>query len=141
MINYIRHDEEFHGVIKLISGEYVVGKMLASEDEGKTHVYVQDPAEAKIHDLKGESKKIQKGISFSKWMELSDEDFFVIPEESIISIGSMSKEITYYYNSWIKEQDPKYKPETKEVELSQEMGKVSSLKEAKNRLERIFKYL
>jgi len=141
MINYIRHEEEFHGVIKLTTGEYVVGKMLASADEGETHVYVQDPAEAKIHELKGESKKIQKGISFNKWMELSDEDFFVITEKSIVSIGSMSKEIKYYYTSWINEQDPTYKPSTKEIEVTEEMGMISTLKDAKIKLERIFKYL
>lgn len=141
MISYIRHDEEFHGVIKLITGEYVIGKMLASEDDGKTHVYVQDPAEAKFHELKGDNRKIQKGISFTKWMELSDEDFFIIPEESIVSVGSLSKEIIYYYNSWLNEQDPNYKSSSHEVEVSEEMGKIASLKEAKNKLERIFKYL
>jgi hypothetical protein len=138
MISYIRHDEEFHGVIKLITGEYVIGKMIAAEDEGKTHIYVQDPAEAKIHEMKGDNRKMQKGISFSKWMELSDEDFFVIPEECIVSVGSLSKEIIFYYNSWVNELDPNYKSSSHEVEVSEEMGKIASLKEAKNKLERIF---
>lgn len=146
MINYIRHDEEFYGVVKLITGEDVIGKMIATEDSdvtNKTFIYVQDPVEARIHNLKEDhkEKKIVKGISFIKWMTLSDEDFFIIPEEHIVSVGSLSQEITYYYKNWLNEQDPNYKSDTSQVEVNEDMGRVTTLKEAKNRLERIFKYL
>jgi hypothetical protein len=146
MISYIRHDEEFYGIVKLITGEDVVGKMIATEDtdtQNKTLIYVQDPVEARIHNLKEDhrEKKIVKGISFTKWMALSDEDFFIIPEEYVVSVGSLSQEITYYYKNWLNEQDPNYSAETTEVEMTKEMGRISTLKEAKNRLERIFKYL
>ena len=32
MINYARHDEEFHGVIKLNNGEEILGKAILTED-------------------------------------------------------------------------------------------------------------
>ena len=143
MITYIRHDEEFHGVVKLTTGQEIIGRMIATEEEGKTLIYVENPAEAKVHELKNQQheNKITKGISFTKWFVLSDEEFYVIPEEFIVSVASMSKEIMGYYVVWVKEQDPNYTPEASEVEVTKDFGKVSSITEAKQKLERIFKYL
>lgn len=144
MINYLRHDEEFHGVIKLVTGQEVIGKMIATDDNGKTVIYIENPAEARVHEMKNhqqQENKIIKGISFSKWFALSEEDFYIVPEEYIVSVASMSKEIMGYYIAWAKEQDPNYKPSVSEVEVSEDFGKIATLKEARNTLERIFKYL
>jgi hypothetical protein len=143
MITYIRHDEEFHGVVKLTTGQEIIGRMVATEEDGKTFIYVENPAEAKVHELKNQQQenKITKGISFSKWFALSDEEFYVIPEETIVSVASMSKEIIGYYVVWVKEQDPNYTSEVTEVEVTEDFGKISSITEAKQKLERIFKYL
>ena len=43
MINYARHDEEFYGIFKLVNGEEVLGKAVATEDNGETLVFLQDP--------------------------------------------------------------------------------------------------
>ena len=46
-INYIKHEQEFFGVIKLRSGETVLGSMIASEDDvqpGITKIFVTDTA-------------------------------------------------------------------------------------------------
>jgi hypothetical protein len=143
MITYIRHDEEFYGVVKLTTGHDVIGKMIAMEEEHKTLLYIQDPAEVKIHELKNQHKenKITKGISFNKWFALSDEDFYIVSEETILSVASLSKEIIGYYNVWVKEQDPDYKSEIAEVEVTKDFGKLGTIKEAKQKLEKIFKNL
>ena len=31
MINYIRHDEQFHGTVKLITGEEILGEVLLTK--------------------------------------------------------------------------------------------------------------
>ncbi|BCU94821.1 MAG: hypothetical protein CM15mV6_1930 [uncultured marine virus] len=33
MINYIQHEKEFYGVVKLVSGDEVLGPMIATEDK------------------------------------------------------------------------------------------------------------
>ena len=40
MINYIRHDNEFYGIVKLVSGEEVMGSMIATNEDNCTMVYV-----------------------------------------------------------------------------------------------------
>ena len=32
MINYAKHDEEFHGIFKLVSGEEILAKAVMTED-------------------------------------------------------------------------------------------------------------
>ena len=36
MINYAKHDEEFYGVFKLVSGDEVLGKAILTNDELET---------------------------------------------------------------------------------------------------------
>ena len=53
-VNYIRHEQEFFGVMKLKSGETVLGSMIATEEDsapGKTVFYIQDPATPHTHQV------------------------------------------------------------------------------------------
>ena len=82
-INYIKHEQEFFGVIKLRSGETVLGSMIASEDDvqpGITKIFVTDPASPQQHPVEKEG---QPGVAIGliKWMMFSDEDFYMISEE------------------------------------------------------------
>ena len=49
MINYIRHDNEFYGIVKLVSGEEVMGSMIATNEDNCTMVYVSDPSVSYPH--------------------------------------------------------------------------------------------
>ena len=40
MINYIQHDAEFYGIIKLVSGEEILGTMIGTEEDGQTIIFV-----------------------------------------------------------------------------------------------------
>jgi hypothetical protein len=141
MINYIQHDEEFLGVIKLINGEQIVGKCLAvEEDPSKTLIFISDPCEIEYIELPQQSSKTQKkvGISFKKWMPFSDEEFHIIPEDKIISISPMSKESAAFYMVHIMKEN-KNEEDSKKIELTKGMGKISTVSEARRNLERIFK--
>ena len=53
-INYAKHDEEFHGVFKLVSGEEILAKaVLTTEDYGtdtkESLAFLQDPVLSLIH--------------------------------------------------------------------------------------------
>ena len=39
MINYAKHDEEFHGIFKLVSGEEILAKAVLTEDHGESLVF------------------------------------------------------------------------------------------------------
>ena len=142
MINYIRHDEEFYFIAKLISGEEIVGKGFAVEEGGLTQLFITDPVEIEIVTRSAGSASV-KGVAMNKWMQFSDEDFFIVNEKDIISIGGLSDEMTYMYELFIKKTSSNQTIDDaikeQEVELDKEMGYVSSVEEARKKLEKIFK--
>ena len=142
MISYIKHDEEFYFIAKLVSGEELIGKGFAIEDEGVTQLFVTDPVEIQVI-TKSAGKATVKGVAMNRWMQFSDEDFFILHEKDIISIGGLSDEMTHMYNLFIKKTSDNQTVEDaikeSEVELDNEMGYVSSVDEARKKLEQIFK--
>ena len=142
MINYIRHDEEFYFIAKLVSGEEIIGMGFAVEEDGTTQIFVTDPVEIQVV-TKTTPNAMVKGLSMNKWMQFSNEDFFIINEKDIMSIGGLSDEIIHMYKLFIKKtsQDQTVEDAIKEnkVDLDRQMGYVSSIEEARKKLEKIFK--
>jgi len=116
MINYIRHDEEF----------------------------VTDPVEIQVV-TKTAGNGTVKGIVMNKWMQFSDEDFFILNEKDIMTIGGLSDELIHMYKLFIKKASSNENIEDaikeSKVELDEEMGFVSKVDEARRKLEKIYKYL
>lgn len=137
MINYARHDEEFYGVFKLLNGEEVLGKAVLTEDNGETLVFIQDPVCTQIITKETEDGRTIRGMGFAKWMQFSDEEFFILREKDILTVTSMSKEVSYLYESFIIGDDSK-KNESK-IELEPEMGYLGKIGEARKLFERIYK--
>ena len=77
-INYAKHEEEFYGVFKLVSGEEVLGRAVLTEDQGESLVFIQEPVCIQFIDKEINEKKLARAIGFSKWQQLSDEDFYII---------------------------------------------------------------
>ncbi|AOO15394.1 hypothetical protein WH050310_120 [Cyanophage S-RIM12_WH_05_0310] len=138
MINYARHDEEFYGVFKLLNGEEVLGKAVLTEDEGETLVFLQDPVCTQVIHKELEEGKMIRGVGFSKWMQFSNEDFFILREKDILTVTSMSKEVSYLYEAFILSEDDEKSSKTK-VDLEPEMGYLGKIDEARKLLEKIYR--
>lgn len=137
MINYARHDEEFYGVFKLLNGEEVLGKAVLTEDNGETLVFIQDPVCIQIVTKDLDDGRTIRGVGFAKWMQFSDEEFFIIHEKDILTVTSMSKEVTFMYESFIIGNDET--KDTTKVDLQPEMGYLGKIDEARKIFERIYK--
>lgn len=144
MINYIRHDEEFYFIAKLVSGEQIIGNGFAVEENQITQIFVTDPVEIQVV-TKTAGNGTVKGIVMSKWMQFSDEDFFILNEKDIMTIGGLSDELIHMYKLFIKKASSNENIEDaikeSKVELDEEMGFVSKVDEARRKLEKIYKYL
>jgi hypothetical protein len=144
MINYIRHDEEFYFIAKLVSGEQIIGNGFAVEENQITQIFVTDPVEIQVV-TKTAGNGTVKGIVMNKWMQFSDEDFFILNEKDIMSIGGLSDELIHMYKLFIKKASSNENIEDaikeSKVELDEEMGFVSKVDEARRKLEKIYKYL
>ena len=84
MINFIKHEEEFYGIFKLVSGDEVLAKAVMTKDHQESLVFLQDPLCVEVVTNPISETKVARGMGFIKWQQLSDEDFYVIREKDII---------------------------------------------------------
>tara|TARA_Y100000004_G_scaffold101119_1_gene113343 strand:- start:415 stop:831 length:417 start_codon:yes stop_codon:yes gene_type:complete len=137
MINYARHDEEFYGIFKLLNGEEILGKAVLTEDNGETLVFIQNPVSTQIITKETEDGRTVRGVGFAKWMQFSDEDFFILREKDILTVTSMSKEVTFMYEAFIMDDDSK--KNNAQLDLEREMGYLGKTEEARRLFEKIYK--
>jgi hypothetical protein len=84
-------------------------------------------------------------IKVKSWMELSDDDIFIIRLDRVITMTeTKDPKVIQVYDSYINDGDDDsielYKP-TGQVKVSNKMGYVASVEDARKNLERIFKGL
>lgn len=140
MINYIKKDEEFLGIIKLQTREEIIAKVLVSdEDEETSMVLISEPVVATIFKKKVEDEEGLKeiiGVTFTKWMQFSDAEFFVLKDEDIITIAPVSDEMSHYYTLFqVQESDIK----VEQIEPENVKGYVDTISSFKKKLENIYK--
>ena len=127
--------DKFFGVIKLVSGEEIVAKLSPVEDSDK--ILLECPA------MMTSTFGRRPGVNIIKiepWIKTGREHTYIVEMEKVITtceilendvIQSYEKFVDAYYNGV----EPK--PHLKNI--SKEMGYVSSVKDARNVLEKIFK--
>ena len=141
MINYAKHDEEFHAVFKLLSGDEVLGKTILTEDNGETLAFVQDPVCVEIFnkDIKDENK-VMRGMAFNKWMQLAEEEFYIIREKDIIAVASMNKDVMIMYNAFITGTEvSEERRKQAEIAIKNQQGYIGNIEDARKLFEKIYK--
>jgi hypothetical protein len=143
MINYARHDEEFHGVIKLNNGEEILGKAILTEDNGESLIFISEPVQIQNVMKELDDGRVVKAMGFSRWMQFSDEDFYILREKDIITIATMSKEVMFMYESFVSDDDEdehngSLKNSDRHVNPDKKMGYLGKIDEARSKLEKIF---
>ena len=139
-LNYIKTAEEFFGCMKLKYGDELLWRIVVVEEhKGFYCAFIQDPAKVHSQDKIIDDKRAV-AVGLKRWMVFSDEDFFIIPEERIITIAPMSQDAVMMYKFFVK-QELKRSPDSipdSSIELTQEMGLLGTLEEARKRLEQLF---
>ena len=141
MISYAKHEEEFYGVFKLVSGEEVLGKAVLTEDNGETLCFVQNPDSTVVMNNKDNEGRNGRGVGFAKWMQFSDEDFYIIREKDVLTVSSMSKEITFMYEAFVQSEN-KGKPPKKDnlkIDPKPAMGYLGKIDDYRKIFEKLFK--
>ena len=138
MINFIKHEEEFYGIFKLVSGDEVLAKAVITKDHQESLVFLQDPLCVEIVTNPISETKVARGMGFIKWQQLSDEDFYVIREKDILTISAMSKECIFMYESYLKGETTDSRNEKMEQEPSKHLGYLGSIDQARRLFEKIY---
>ena len=140
-LSYIRPDEEFFGAIKLMNGEEIIGKIVVSDGEGGHMAFIQDPAKVHANDTMSEGKRAV-AVGLKKWMVFSAEDFYIIPEDRILTIAPLSTEAIvmykYFIQSELKLRHPTGRSTSQEIDPDLGMGLIGKVDETRKRLEDLF---
>jgi len=126
--------EEFHAVLKLITGEEIFSLVSVDENDGDSIIMLSNPVIMKML-----SSPAGKYVKVKPWLELPDQDLFLIKYDKIITMSEVSdKQMIEFYNRYLNEDDIDIELDGK-VSLNGKMGLLSTVDDARLKLEEIFK--
>ena len=129
--------DEFYAIIKLVSGEEIMSLIMVDENDGDPVIVLQNPITIKMVENKNTVY-----IKVKPWIENSSEDFFIVKLDKIITMSETTdKKMIEVYNNYIMSDGNNiFNDEMNgQVKPSQKMGYISSVEDARNSLEKIFK--
>ena len=126
--------EEFHAVLKLITGEEIFSLVSVDENDGDSIIMLSNPVIMKM--LSGPAGKY---VKVKPWLELPDQDLFLIKYDKIITMSEVTdKQMINFYNRYLNEDDIDIEIDVK-VSLTDKMGFITTVDDARLKLEEIFK--
>jgi hypothetical protein len=127
--------EEFYCILKLVSGEEIISLIAIDENDGDPIIVAQSPLTMKmVHGNNGSYIKVKP------WMDLTeDEIFFIRPDKVITMTETEDPKLIDIYVDYINNDELDiYKPSGK-VKVSKDMGYVSTVNDARDMLEKLYK--
>lgn len=131
--------EEFYSVLKLVSGEEIFSLISIDENDGDPLIILQNPVIMKmINNPKGVFVKVKP------WMEIPDDDIFIIRPDKVITMTEVSdSNMIHFYEKYVNDNEEEVKVTTRDksgqVNISPKMGFISTVEDARKRLEDLFK--
>ena len=132
-------EEEFYAIIKLVSGEEVMALESVDDNDNDPLIILQRPLILKMNNYGNASF-----IKVKPWVELTDEDMFIIKLDKIITMTETNNpRIIEIYNNFNSNEEPGEVPTQQfpsggKVTLDSKMGYISSVKDARKKLEELF---
>jgi len=127
------YKDEFYATIKLISGEEIFAKVTPCEEEEKTLLLLEDPVTFEIITIR---QMGVNAIQINPWMSMSSDAILVINMEKIITISEVNDdEIISVYNRYLRDKNR----DTNQTRVNEKMGFLSSISNARESLERLYK--
>ncbi len=125
--------EEFHGVIKLVTGEEIFAMISIDENDGDPIIMVQSPVIMKVlQNPTGQYVKVKP------WLELPNDDIFIIKYDKIITMTEVSdKQMIDFYERYLNDDNLDMEFDNR-VKLNPNLGLISTVEEARKKLEEIY---
>ena len=125
--------EEFHAVIKLVTGEEIFSLVCVDENDGDPILLLMNPVIMKVmRNHVGEYVKVRP------WMEISTDDFYVIKYDKIITMTEVKEgKMIEFYNKYLNEEDFDWEEDGR-TKISDKMGYISSVEDARKTLEKLY---
>ena len=125
--------EEFHAVVKLVTGEEVFSLVCVDENDGDPIILLMNPVIMKVM-----RNHVGQYVKVKPWMEIPSDDMYVIKYDKIITMTEVNEEqIITFYNRYLNDDDVDFDEDGK-TKISDKMGYVSSVEDARKTLEKLY---
>jgi hypothetical protein len=126
--------EEFYAAIKLVTGEEIFSLICVDDNDGDPIVILQNPVIMKVV-----TNHIGKYVKVKPWMEVPADDFFIVKYDKIVTMTEVKEsQMITFYERYINDEDVDIELDGK-VQISNKMGYISSVEDARKTLESIFR--
>jgi len=132
-------EDDFYATVKLKSGEEIFSKVMPCFENNKTLLLITNPITVSEVKIRGGST----GYKLEPWLKTTKEDMFILDMDDVLTLSeSKDVEMIIMYQSWIREStdfDPKDNPYGIRKKINRKMGYISSVNDAKEILEKLYK--
>ena len=126
--------EEFYAALKLITGEEIFSLVSVDENDGDSIIMLSNPVIMKMMQ-----SPAGQYIKVKPWLELPDQDLFLIKYDKIVTMSEVTdKQMIKFYTRYLNEDDVDIEIDGK-VSLTDKMGLLTTVDDARKSLENIFK--
>ena len=129
--------DEFYAILKLVSGEEIFSLILVDDVQSDdTVIVLQNPVIMNTNVTPNGTF-----IKVKPWMELPEDDIFMIRLDKVITMTeSKDQKLINLYNHYNNDNGFDFiQRESGLIKPNQEMGYISSVQDARQRLEKVFK--
>ena len=128
--------DDFYCILKLVSGEEILSLISVDDNDGDPIVVLQNPVILELIDTKEKSY-----VKVRPWMELPSDDFFMVKLDKIITMTETTdRKLIDIYTKYLNDDDSiDFYRASGEVKVSNEMGYISSVEDARKKLEELYK--
>ena len=133
--------DEFYAIIKLTSGEEILSLVSVDENDGDPLLLLQNPITMKVYNTHHGMH-----IKVKSWIEMSSDDIFIIKPDRILTMTETHDDkLIEIYKNYLEDEDDMdiYSPSSQnsegKVKPSEKMGYISSVEDARKKLEDIYK--
>ena len=134
---------DFHATIKLITGEEIFALVSVDNTEEQPVIIMQNPVIMKVLSTgRGQMMKIRP------WLEVPGDDVYIMKYDRIITMSEVKdKMIISMYTTYCEEGDFDFgtfvdesmKTDKRNQEVTKKMGYISTVEDARKKLEDLFK--
>ena len=126
--------EEFHGVIKLITGEEIFALISIEQTDEDPIIMLQSPVIMKML-----SNGTGHYVKVKPWLELAEEDLYLIKPDKIITMSEVKdQQVIHYYERYLNDEDTEIAIDG-QVKISDQMGYISTVEKSRKLLEELYK--
>jgi len=126
--------EEFHGVVKLITGEEIFALISIEETDHEPIIMLQSPVIMKML-----SNGVGQYVKIKPWLELPEEDLYLIKPDKIITMSEVKdKQVIHFYERYLNDEEVEIVFDG-QVNLSDQMGYISTVEKSRKLLEELYK--